>query len=136
MRYPDGGGLTAAGRARRESVRLQAAWMYEQDVSAVRVAHRLRVSTKSAYQWRRCWRAGDRGVHLLRGRGRAEPSPAQGRTWAPRGHTPTVRVSGKGSGRVSVEWLISVRCQQLPHPLLASSMDDQFQPRAARANRL
>jgi transposase-like protein len=31
--------------------------MYEQDVSPVQVAHRLRVSTKSAYQWRRCWRA-------------------------------------------------------------------------------
>jgi hypothetical protein len=34
MRYPDGGGLTAAaGRARRESVRLRAARMYEHDVS-------------------------------------------------------------------------------------------------------
>jgi len=50
MRYPDGGGLTAAGRARRECVRLQAAQMYEQDVSPVQVAHRLQVSTKSAYQ--------------------------------------------------------------------------------------
>jgi hypothetical protein len=58
MRYPDGGGLTAAGRARRESVRLQAAQMHEHDVSPVQVAHRLRVSTKSAYQWRRRWRAG------------------------------------------------------------------------------
>ena len=30
MRYPDGGGLTAAGRARREKVRLQAAeWFAE-----------------------------------------------------------------------------------------------------------
>jgi hypothetical protein len=48
MRYPDGGGLTAAGRARRESVRLQAAWLYEQDVSAVQVAHRLRVAGQLA----------------------------------------------------------------------------------------
>jgi transposase len=32
--------------------------MYEQDVSPVQVAHRLRVSTKSAYQWRRRWHAG------------------------------------------------------------------------------
>jgi len=60
MRYPDGGGLTAAGRARRESVRLHAARMYEHDVSPVQVqvARRLRVSTKSACQWRRRWRAG------------------------------------------------------------------------------
>ena len=58
MRYPDGGGLTAAARARRESVRLEAAHLFEQDVSPVRVAHRMRVSTKSAYQWRRRWRAG------------------------------------------------------------------------------
>jgi hypothetical protein len=53
MRYPDGGGLTAAGRARREGVRLEAAHLFEQDVGAVQVAHRLRVSTKSAYEWRR-----------------------------------------------------------------------------------
>jgi transposase len=32
--------------------------MFEHDVSPVQVAHRLRVSTKSAYQWRRRWRAG------------------------------------------------------------------------------
>jgi hypothetical protein len=31
-------------------MRLQAAQMYEHDVSTVQVAHRLRVSTKSAYQ--------------------------------------------------------------------------------------
>ena len=58
MRYADGGGLTAAGRARRERVRLAAAAMYEQDLKLVQVAHELRVSTKSAYQWRRRWRAG------------------------------------------------------------------------------
>ena len=28
--------------------------------------------------------------------------PPKARTWAPRGHTPVVRVSGKGTGRVSV----------------------------------
>jgi transposase-like protein len=37
-------------------VRLQAAHLFEQDASPVQVAHRLRVSTKSAYQWRRRWR--------------------------------------------------------------------------------
>jgi len=32
--------------------------MFEQGVRLVRVARELRVSTKSAYQWRRRWRAG------------------------------------------------------------------------------
>src|SRR5215470_10505092 len=67
MRYPDGGGLTAAGRVRRESVRLQAAGMFEQDVSPVQVAHRLRVSTKSACQWR--WRAGGQAALVSKGPG-------------------------------------------------------------------
>jgi transposase-like protein len=58
MRCSDGGGLSAVGRAAREKVRLQAAQMFEQDVRPVQVARRLRVSTKSAYQWRRRWRAG------------------------------------------------------------------------------
>jgi putative transposase len=71
MRYPDGGGLTAAGRARRESVRLQAAQMYEHDASPVQVAHRLRVSTKSAYQWRRRWRAGGGAALASKGPGGA-----------------------------------------------------------------
>jgi transposase len=58
MRYPDGGGLSAAQGARREAVRLQAAAMFDQGVSPAQVACELRVSTKSACQWRRRWRAG------------------------------------------------------------------------------
>ena len=58
MRYPDGGGLSPAGRVRRETLRLQAARLFAQDVAPVEVAARLRVSTKSVYQWRRRWRAG------------------------------------------------------------------------------
>jgi transposase len=58
MRYADGGGLTAEGRARREKVRLQAAQMFEQGIKPAQVARLLRVSTKSAYQWRRSWRTG------------------------------------------------------------------------------
>jgi len=69
MRYPDGGGLTAAGRARREDVRLQAAGMFEQDVSAAQVAPELRVSTKSACQWRRRWRAGGEAALVSKGPG-------------------------------------------------------------------
>jgi transposase len=58
MRYPDGGGLTAEGRSRREQVRLQAAKMFAEDADARQIAGSLRVSTKSVYQWRRAWRAG------------------------------------------------------------------------------
>lgn len=58
MRYPDGGGLTASGRARREQVRLHAAALFEHHIPPVQVAQILRVSTKSAYQWHRRWTAG------------------------------------------------------------------------------
>src|SRR3954467_14103693 len=68
MRYPDGGGLSAAARERRETVRLQAARLFADDVAPVQVAARLRVSTKSAYQWRRRWRGGGGGA-------RAPPGP-------------------------------------------------------------
>src|SRR5271166_2562177 len=58
MRYPDGGGLSAAGRVRREKVRLQAAEWFAEGVTPPEVARRLRVSCNSAYVWRRRWRAG------------------------------------------------------------------------------
>jgi transposase len=71
MRYPDGGGLIAAGRERREKVRLQAAALFEKDMPPVQVAHQLRVSAKSAYQWRRCWRAGGTAELASKGAGGA-----------------------------------------------------------------
>ena len=58
MRYADGGGLTAQGRARREDVRLQAARLFGQGVDADQIATTLRVSAKSVYQWRRAQRSG------------------------------------------------------------------------------
>ncbi|PWU55307.1 DNA-binding protein [Micromonospora sp. S4605] len=58
MRYPDGGGLTAEGRARREAVRLQAAEMFTRDVPVSEIAVRLRVSRNAVYVWRRRWLAG------------------------------------------------------------------------------
>ena len=77
MRYPDGGGLSAEGRARREKLRLQAAQMFQQGMKPVQVARSLRVSTKSAYQWRRRWRAPGRrrraGLHGRRRRGVPAP---------------------------------------------------------------
>jgi transposase len=71
MRYPDGGGLSAQGRARREKLRLQAAQMFEQDIDPVQVARQLRVSTKSVYQWRRRWRAGGQAALASKGPGGA-----------------------------------------------------------------
>jgi transposase len=79
MRYPDGGGLSRRGRVQRERVRLEAARLYEQGVGPVQVAGRLRVSTKSAYQWRRRWRAGGDSALASRGPGGAicRLNPAQ-----------------------------------------------------------
>jgi transposase len=71
MRYPDGGGLSRRGRVQRERVRLEAARLFEQGVGPVEVAGRLRVSTKSAYQWRRRWRAGGDSALASRGPGGA-----------------------------------------------------------------
>jgi transposase len=67
MRYADGGGLTARGRAARERVRLQAAEMFEQQLPAGEIAARLRVSPKSVRAWRRAWTAG--GAEALASRG-------------------------------------------------------------------
>src|SRR5215510_13109305 len=92
MRYPDGGGLTAAGRVRRESVRLPAAGMFEQDVSPVQVAHRLRVSTKSAYQWRRRWRAGGEAALASKSPGGAVCRLSTGQAARPPGDG--IRISG------------------------------------------
>src|SRR4051812_30184635 len=47
VRYADGGGLTAWGRAVRERVGLQAAAMFEQRLPAGKISARLRVSPKS-----------------------------------------------------------------------------------------
>jgi transposase len=58
MRYAQGGGLTAVGRAKRERARFEAAELFEQGVRPPEVARRLRVSRKSAYAWHARWRAG------------------------------------------------------------------------------
>jgi transposase len=67
MRYPDGGGLTARQRAKREGVRFEAAEMFAQGVAPPQVAKRLRISRKSAYAWHACWREG--GIEALRSKG-------------------------------------------------------------------
>ncbi|WP_417824581.1 hypothetical protein [Streptomyces desertarenae] len=67
MRYADGGGLTAVGRRRRESVRMQAAELFEQEIEPSEVARRLRVSMKPAYRRHRLWRGGGREAPASRG---------------------------------------------------------------------
>ncbi|WP_328765266.1 MULTISPECIES: winged helix-turn-helix domain-containing protein [unclassified Streptomyces] len=62
-----GGGLTPTGRQRRETVRMQSAELFEQQIAVAEVARRLRVRVKSAYQWHQLWREG--GVEALASRG-------------------------------------------------------------------
>jgi len=69
MRYADGGGLDARGRARREAVRMQAADLFEQAVPAGQAAGWLRVSAKSAYAWQKTWREQGRSGLLSKGPG-------------------------------------------------------------------
>jgi hypothetical protein len=87
MRYPDGGGLTAAERARREQVRLAAAEMIEAGASDNEVAKRFRVSRMSANRWRRALAAGGGTALASKGAGG-------------RGCTPVVKVTGGHNRRV------------------------------------
>jgi putative transposase len=73
MRYGDGGGVDQMERVRRERVRQRATDLFAAGVSAVEVAERLEVSTKSAYQWRRAWVAG--GAQALASKGVSGPDP-------------------------------------------------------------
>src|SRR5512133_3916036 len=95
MRYPDGGGLTAAGRARREKVRLQAAEWFAEGVTPPEVARRLRVSCNSAYAWRRRWRESRPG---LQGPGRGGVPAQRGAAGAAAGRAGG-RPGGMGLGR-------------------------------------
>lgn len=59
--------MDAAGRARREALRMQAAEMFTKEVSAAEVARRLRVSVRSVYRWRAVFDRG--GMAALESRG-------------------------------------------------------------------
>jgi transposase len=67
MRYPDGGGLTADERARREQVRLTAAELIESGASDRELARRFRVSRMSVTRWRRALAAGGRAALASKG---------------------------------------------------------------------
>jgi transposase len=69
MRYPEGGGLTAAERARREQVRFAAADLVEAGASDREVAKRFRVTRMSANRWRRALAAGGRAALRSKGPG-------------------------------------------------------------------
>ncbi|MDX5568748.1 winged helix-turn-helix domain-containing protein [Streptomyces sp. ID05-04B] len=56
MRYAQGGGLTDAGRAAREQIRLQAVEGFEGGQKSREIAAALRVSERSVERWRRQWR--------------------------------------------------------------------------------
>ena len=79
MRYPDGGGLTAQERDRREQVRLAAAELIEAGASDREIAGRFRVSRMSANRWRRALAAGGRPALATKGAGgaRCKLTPAQ-----------------------------------------------------------
>src|SRR3989440_8854245 len=71
MRYAEGGGLTAAERARREQVRMAAADLIEAGASDREVARRFRVTRVSANRWRRALTSGGRQALASRGPGGA-----------------------------------------------------------------
>jgi transposase len=67
VRYAQGGGLDAAGRARREALRMQAAAMFVENVTSSEIAERLRVTVRSVYRWRADFERG--GMAALASRG-------------------------------------------------------------------
>src|SRR5512146_619473 len=79
MRYPDGGGLTAEERVRRERVRFAAAELIEVGASDREVARRFRVTRMSANRWWRALAAGGRQALASTGPGgaRCKLSPAR-----------------------------------------------------------
>ncbi len=79
MRYPDGGGLTAEQRARRNRSRLAAAGLIEDGASDREVAKRFRVSRMSANRWRRALAAGGQAALASKGAAgaRCKLTPAQ-----------------------------------------------------------
>ena len=59
--------------------------------------------------------------------------PPKARTWARRGHTPVVTVTGKGSGRVSIAGLLDTAHQRLNAPIVL--VWDNLNTRVSKAMR-
>ena len=117
---PDGGGLDAAERARREKVRLAAAEMTGAGASDGEVARRFRVSRMPVNRWRRALAAGGRAALASRGQAARSASSLRPRSrswrrsWTRALRRPGMRIStgpwpgsrtrpGGGSGR-STRW--------------------------------
>uniref|UniRef100_UPI00048E6E19 helix-turn-helix domain-containing protein n=1 Tax=Nocardiopsis sp. CNT312 TaxID=1137268 RepID=UPI00048E6E19 len=62
MRYPTGGGLTAAERQRRETIRMAAADDFDTGASVTEVARTYQVSRMSAWRWHHDYEAGGRAA--------------------------------------------------------------------------
>jgi transposase len=78
VRYAQGGGLTDAGRAARERVRLQAVERFGRGEKNKDIAAALRVSERSVERWRKSWRErGGAGVLSKGSPGRPGLGPAQ-----------------------------------------------------------
>jgi len=79
VRYPDGGGLDAAERARREKLRLEAADLIEAGAGDREIARHFRVSRMSVNRWRRALTSGGRAALASKGAGGAQCklTPAQ-----------------------------------------------------------
>lgn len=67
VKYPDGGGLTAEKRSRREQVQFIAADLLEAGASDREVARRFRVMRMSANRWRRALGSGCRQALVSKG---------------------------------------------------------------------
>ncbi|MEV6055688.1 helix-turn-helix domain-containing protein [Streptomyces sp. NPDC052107] len=77
MRYAQGGGLTNAGTAARERVRLRAVERFEHGEKGKDIAAALRVSQRSVERWRKSWRErGQAGVLSKGSPGRPRLGPA------------------------------------------------------------
>jgi putative transposase len=71
MRYPDSGGLSREARAKRETVRLEAAQMLTAGLDTGEIAERLRVTRKSVNEWRRAWKGSGVAALVSKGPGGA-----------------------------------------------------------------
>jgi len=71
VRYAEGGGLTAAERAKREAVRFAAMDRFAEGADVAQVAREFRVTKMSANRWRKAWRDGGRDALRSRGAGGA-----------------------------------------------------------------
>jgi transposase len=67
VRYPDGGGLAAEERSRREQVRFAATDLIDTGASDREVARRFRVTRMSANRWRRALASGGRQALVSKG---------------------------------------------------------------------